>query len=90
MASFIANQKCWVIVSDPADPTITEVDEGSSFVSKNNIIEVFYDENLAHSRMRQFIPSWKPPTDMVDIQPSGYQPPIGAPYFPPIPAPPGI
>ena len=87
MASFIAKQKCWVIISDPSSPTMTEVEEGSSFISKNNIIEVFYDEQLAHSRMRQFIPNWKPPTDMVGIKTFDYQPPLEAPYFPPIPAP---
>lgn len=79
MANFIAKQKCWVVVSVPAAPTLCEVEEGETFTSKNEVVEVFYDEHLAHARMQHFIPGWQKPSMEPSIASSELKVPPGMP-----------
>lgn len=60
MKNFVAKQKCWVVVSNPIVATLCELEEGQQLSTKNQIVEIYYSERVAHSRMRQFNPGWKP------------------------------
>lgn len=77
--SFVAKQKCWVVVSVPSAPTLCEVEEGEAFSSKNEVVEVFYDEHLAHARMRHFNPGWQKTSMDVNVTPTEFMMPPSMP-----------
>ena len=79
MANFVAKQKCWVVVSVPSAPTLCEVEEGETFTSKNEVVEIFYDEPRALARMQHFVPGWQKRTLGADQPAIDFMPPPSMP-----------